>query len=612
MNEVATPDREFSLPPELERLVEQVETAAAQLFAGTELQSQLRSITRNAASDCRRLIEWGSAPTPSLVVLGTLGEGKSWLARCLLTSHPDNQVVRHELRSGQNHDDRTSRLTWFGPQRPPSLQEPGERFVLVPESHLLDLGRPYIVGDTPGYSDIDAFRRVLSGVASTSATIKILVCSFSQVRDGGLAEFVAQLDGSIILPVIRFRPDANGASLPPESTRLDVEQELAGWRRQAPHAQLLAPCYMPDKDVFGETEGIELMQRRLQAALAPALAALDQLRDAVDRQLEQRIGVARREIAAVLSPFHDRVRGPVEHLERLTSHLPERLVAALIGEELDLRAALRPRFRADWIERTPALCFPFRTLLGLLALTAGAWDRLIFSLAGSAPSLVLTFFQAARNVRDLAKSSRQLLDGLNQRIERLLQDEFRPAIRTFHAAVAASLPAAEERLASADSTDGEVVRVIGLDGVEAESRRIFLAAVQSERARSTTVRSLALLATGIFAFLAAGPLVALYRAYCGAHFQAFGAQNAPLADFPTPSAAMLLSSFVLSVLPVFVLALIAMAWSCRPSRVERAMEAVRDQHRQSIRERFATGALRIELTDSHLDAARRLLALSAR
>jgi hypothetical protein len=655
-----------------------VEAAAERLFAGSDWWPRIHFITSSLRQDVRRLVERGADSTPTLVIIGSLGEGKSWLARCFLTSHQDNETLRGELRTGQNHEDRTDGVTWFGPSAPPGLNalssgstellgaassinssahtyppatlRTNERFWLVPQNRLLDLGRPYVVADTPGHSDLDALRRTLAGTVGAAATIKLLVCSFAQVRDGGLARWIAELDGSVILPVIRYRPvvpksplpvssagtpvenseSAAAAGGPTATQRADVQREMEQWRRMAPQIQWLEPCYMPDHDLFGEDAARQLVQTRLQLTLTPALGRVAQLREATDRQMRHRWHVAQQQLATTLLPFRQRVLAPIEQLEKLTHHLPERLLAELVGEEDEVRLALRPRLRADWIERTPTICFPYRSLLGLLAITAGAWDRLALSLIGSLPSLVLTALQAARNTRDFTVASRQLLAGLSERVERLLRDEFRGAIRQFRVAVSASLPvdlagseqarggvsAVADGVGAAAGIDalahGEAdgIRIVGLDGAEADSRRILQDVVRGHRATTSVVYLFAWLATSSFLFLLIGPLVALYRAYLIAHHDALLAGASQWQEFPAPTGGMLLSSFVLSVLPVFVVALIALTWCCRVARVRAAAADIRQRHRDALQQRFENGSLRIELTDPQLDAARQLLALS--
>ncbi|MFM9069458.1 MAG: hypothetical protein ACKOUR_19305, partial [Planctomycetota bacterium] len=429
---------------------------------------------------------------------------------------------------------------------------------------------------------------------------------------------------------------------PTATQRADVQREMEQWRRLAPQVQWLEPCFMPDLDLCGEDAARQLVQARLQQTLTPALGRVAQLREATERQLRHRWQVAQQQLAITLLPFRQRVLAPIEQLETLTHHLPERLLAELVGEEDEVRLALRPRLRADWIERTPSICFPYRSLLGLLAITAGAWDRLALSLIGSLPSLVLTALQAARNARDFTLASRQLLAGLSERVERLLRDEFRGAIRQFRVAVSASLPvdlAASERALAVDTAgpgtrgggalhaaaagdlavrpdtaaahgEADGIRIVGLEGAEADSRRILQEVVRARRSLTSVVYAFAWLATGCFLFLLTGPLVALYRAYLIAHHDALLAGASQWQEFPAPTGGMLLSSLVLSVLPVFVVALGALTWCCRVARVRAAAVDIRQRHRDALQQRFESGALRIELTDPQLDAARQLLALT--
>ena len=110
-------DWHFDIQPWCDR----VEAAADRLFTGSDWQLRIRAITGALRGDVQRLVERGADGTPTLVIIGSLGEGKSWLARCFLDSHPDNAALLGELRSGQNHEDRTQSVTWFGPAAPPGL-----------------------------------------------------------------------------------------------------------------------------------------------------------------------------------------------------------------------------------------------------------------------------------------------------------------------------------------------------------------------------------------------------------------------------------------------------------------------------------------------------------
>lgn len=595
-----------------EAFAQMLDDAARGVFGNSDLAFQLRAVTRSLLDDCRRLHARGHAVAVPLVLVGSVGEGKSWLARCFLQDHPDNQAVRAEIKSGQNDDERTARLTWFGPQRPAGFDDAGEQFLQVAAERMLELGRPYVVGDTPGFTDADAAHRQLSALATTSAPIKIVVTSVTELRDGRSADFVRGMDGALILPVVKFRPAGAEHHEPGDKTQQDVRAELSRWQRAAPTAEILPPVFMPLQDIAGAAEAERRTRERLREALVPQLARSEHLRQTIDRQIRERILRARAEAAALLAGFAARVGRCVDRLEAQTGQFPERLVQELLGEDLALRIGLRQRFRADWIDRTPLICFPYRSFLGLLALTAGAWDRLMLSFVGSWPSLALTVFQSLKNVRDAAATLRRLRGGLASRLEKLIEDDFRPEVIHFQTALAATLP---EQAAgpgeAADATAGSI-RVQGLEGVETASRTILRQAIDQHRAWTFTVWLLALVGTGTFLYLAIGPAVALYRTYLAAHWGALHESETTWDQFPVPGATMLLASFVLSALPAFLAALVGMWWSCRSRRVRASLQMVKKQHAEEIQRRTGDGSLRIVLTNPRLAAARFLLGLAPR
>lgn len=608
MSELNQPNRRLeNLVTEIVASASKIDEASRCLFAGTELYPKIQEVTAKLRNDCRCLAKGGAAPLPTVALVGALAEGKSWLARCFLTSGCDNDSIRQDIKVGQDHGQRNKRLMWFGPQKPFELEQ--SDFVVVSQNRMLDLGQPYVVVDTPGFTDDSELSGLLSDIAAKSAALKVLVISEQQIRDGRIADYIACLNGARILPVVKFRPESDptqhGRRLnePAAELQNEVRHQMQRWQARASEAVFLDPCFMPISRIYGEEEETEnLMRRRLAAAMTSELGKVEHLHLSVERQIEARRRDASLELKAILQDFRERVRGPLGELKNAAKQIPDHLISELIGEPVALHAALRPRFRADWIDRTPPWLFPFRTFLGLLALTAGAWDRLIFSIAGSAPSLVLTFVQAIRNVRDRVRMAQYLRESLTGRIERRLEDQIRGKVQAFQMAVDNALARR-----AIDAVIPITVRFTGLEAVEVESRQIFQESIRQQRARNTTVLGFGLIGTGVFFYLLFGPLASLYRAYLAAHYRAFWKDASLWTDFPTPSMAMLSASLLLSLIPLFSIAIVAMSWCCRSRRIANAVDFVNSKHQNYVREQFQNKALRFELNDPRFDAAHILL-----
>lgn len=582
----------------------EVRSCSSVLFAHEEPARTIDHVVRRLLGDVHRLNERGGTSIPVIALVGKTGEGKGWLARTFLDRDKAG-AIRAEIHSGQNDTDRTYELVWFGPEKPFGLADKSERYIDVSASLMLDLGQPYLVGDTPGFSDSSPHSWRLAGLAVDSAPVKILVTSTSQLRDGGVEHFVATMNGATILPVVRFEPEPSDASEPGTTARNDVAGELKKWRTHAPNSRILEPCFMPQQSIYGSDAAEDLMRGRLRAALEPVLADPAALRVSVANQIEERLNQARLEIVSLLTEFRQRVGSPVEQLCEMERGMPGRVLQNLLGEDVVLKAAIRQRLRTDWLDRTPSLCFPFRSFAGLLALTNGAWDKLFFSTLGSVPSLAAVLFKSTRNLRDSHRISSKLHTGLEKRLHRLLTDEFRPVARSFENAISTLLPASDHVLHREVS-----VRVDGLLDLEATATSLMSGSVERSRAPNASVLSFALTGAALFALSMAGPIFTLYHQYAGAWSHAFGEIPGTWSDFPQPTAAMLFTSLLLSIVPVVFLALIAISWCCRSSRVEKIAVDFEETLEREVQERLVSGSLSIRIDDSRIDSARRLLSMT--
>lgn len=590
---------------EAEGLADVLVDSARTLFSGGLLCADLESLAGRLRQDCRRLVERGGAATPAIAILGKVGTGKSWLARCFLPeADADNPRLRAQLKSGQQ----TRRLTWIGVEAPSLTGDGGEQFLRVKKEQMLDLGRSYEVGDTPGFTDVLEAGDKLSDIALNSAAIKLLVTTEEQLRAGEVTQFVKRMNGALILPVIRFEPRQASDEKPPmpnDSTIGDARRQIENWRIAAPATRILDAIFMPHARIYGDQRAAEkLVQGRLQEALQPLLGDTELLRLAVEGQVRERTNVARREAASLLNEFGQRVGSFIDKLEKRSQTIPERLLSELIGDDLLLHSGIRQRFRADWLDRTPAICFPYRSFAGLLSLTAGAWDKVIFSLAGSVPSLALSFFQSIKNWRDSAQFESRLDSSLARRVELLLAAELAQDLRAIHRAILVSARSAGAASAGIAVMAG-AARVTGLDEVEIASRQIMRDQLSLQRANGA--RLLGMLGLLSFWGLLAGPLLALYRGYLVAWWNHIALGHATITEFPTPPLPLLTSCLLVSAVPTFLLALIGHAWCCSTGRVNRTVQAIKLEHGIMMQRHLRQGSLEMVLTDDRLEAARELL-----
>lgn len=600
-NNSAEYESTMALTAKISQFASDTNSAAERLFGRNERTNKIREITSRLVADVEQIQNRRSKSiAPAIVLVGPIGAGKSWLARCFLKSDDvDSLEVREQFRTGQNESDRTDRITWIGEEKNFDMGH-DETFLTVRASQMIDLGRPYVVGDSPGFSDFESSRVDSSSKAVRSAAIKILVFSASNLRDNRLARFIADNDGAIFLPVVKFAPKSMNDSEPTAEARDDVDEAIGKWRAGASQTRLLDPVFMPQESIFGSCEAINLTQQRLTTALQPIIADLQRIKLTSGREIRIRWERSKSEISNSLAETKEKVNGPLKRVQEATNSISDRLVSEILGDEFCLRAGLRRKFRANLIEQTPQVCFPYRSFLGVLALTTGAWDRLLLSLTGSIPSAVMTAFQAVKNV----SAQEQNVKDLTKRIEGVILDHSANDIRNFDSAVNIIASAGDAKTFSTRTS----IEVSGLESIEIEATSIARTAVEQNRMRQGLVITLAITGTLLFLYLISGPFYSIYREYLAVHLEALS-HNASYLDFPSPPWNMLLSSFVISAVPVFVLALSVMAWANNGWRVKRAGQFVRNRLKKTITRHQEDGRLNIKFADPRLDAAKFLFSI---
>lgn len=585
-------------------LADRADRAVRLLFGhDAPLTNAVSEITDNLRSDISRIRSGQSAGPATLALVGRVGEGKSWLTRAFLAeNHEANQVIR----SGQNAAERSMDLTWIGSQQPFTKLNSGERFIKTSPQNMLDLGAPYLLADSPGYSDHNPSLEALSSIALASSNIKLLATSISHIRDASLARFIGSMDGSIILPIVRFRPEDEKLT-PSESVRNDCLEEMQNWAAHAPSASILPAIFIPDAGIAGDVEARNTARQLISASLTPLLAEPTTLAKHRESQLQQRIQLTRSHLADTLIDFRQRIGTPVEKLDQLSATLPEIVQKEVIGDTAQLHIGIRSKFRADAIDRTPALLFPYRSFIGILGLTQGAWDKLIFTTLGSVPSLVMTAFHSVKSwskTRDFEKSIR---DESRQRLNSLINDAYREDIRNFsHSLTAITEEPADISL----NNEANIIEIHGLTGLEIEAQEIITKSIKKHRISSLTLWLGGILAFLVFWAMLLGPSIALYSEYFISLFDTANSISSGWEHYPEPSASFWLTSLTLSLIPAGVISMIVMYLTCRRGRILKTSHQIESEISSTILKRIDADKLRLVINNPKLNAAKTLLNMS--
>lgn len=556
-----------------------------------------------------------------IAVVGPTGQGKSWLIRQFFRSP---QVMR-AIRSGNQLDEATERLVWVGPTPPADLDYRYETFLYCDPVHQVGLGFSYLMVDTPGATDDRSAIAQIARKALSLAGILILVVRRDQLRSGKLADLAVLSEGAIVIPVINAIRDHDSA-LP-----ADIDDFTNRIRHAAPGSELAAAICVDDFAIAGRDE----------ATVAQELVG--QLVERITTQIARTGGPESRQgcrLSALDARFREQLAGlladrlpgltqAVERLREVADALPSEIAESLVGGGPNLRAAIRTRLRASLLADTSSLWFPYRSLLGLLSITSGVWDRLVLSLTGSLPSLIGTAWAGMKNIVADANQASELRDGLRRRAAVLVSDRLGPPIARFHAelkrlrAGGTGIGFASTHLsATRDLTAAEGVSVVlggprdevpadlaGIDALQEASRQIVDEQIENVAVpRSRTVVCCAI-GTAAFWLLMSGPIIALYRGYFDASFSTLRHMSGDLEAFPRPDLSLMLTSLLLSILPPAIFAMLVITWAQSRSRVDAAEAAITKTHRVVIQRLQHDRVLRLRWSDPLLDDAEFLLAV---
>jgi len=583
--------------PTPEAQIERISEALKLVFGESMEGRAMRRRCEVALEQIASIHDHRGVKSTTIAVIGSKNAGKSWLCRQLV----DDETKRAQIPSGEESNKATEKATWIGPDAPPALMPEHELRIPVLREQMEDLERDYTLLDLPGYDDagieerdaaLGALRGVAFRVIAISSRTKQVESQFGYLRDS---------NGTRILPVLM---DYRYPQLEKKG-RGEVEAMVAKIRLFCPDAEVSDALILPRiEDAPGDqAANIVLAKERLVSALRAFIAMPPVDETVAGRGVFERL---RRELAEDLREFVSRVLPAHEELVAKEGQLAGQLVKKILGEYPQLAAGLRMKFRFCTLAMTPQWFFPYRTLFGVFTLTAGAWDRLAFAMAGSLPSLALLAFQTARNVKRLGEMHDEVRNALAERLQQMADDELaacnRVLVRSIRSALPLTAAQAEEEFAP--------TRFKGLDRVTSESSEIFQTAVANHTRTHSTPKFLGGLATTIFVALAAGPLWAVYREFFGAWSGAFtGTVATKWQTFPAPSAGMIFATLLLLVLPVGILALISSLLSTPKERVESAMREVRENHDAMLDRLTSCGIIRLESDDPVREAVRQILNL---
>jgi len=585
------------------QMVERIEEASQQLLGSHPVRLQIARWCEEFRQAANDITHERGVMLPCFGIIGAKGQGKTWVARQLILEPSIAQL----LPSGVLAKEATTRLHWIGPSAPDALEASREVYLACPAKSMLDFQRPYMVLDTPGYTDEDPMAAAIAKEAMSLAPIKLLVARRDQLRSAIHVQLAALTEGSVCLPIITCVPhsESMGSGNLAGSLQRDIEWYTAALSSSAPGTRFLEPILVCDFEAMGDEASIA---RQLQSDLKNRLAHEDlkvasatksvRLRTASDR-LKHRVSEA-------IQTQVPQLASAISQLASTADALPSQAIEMVLGSKHVLRNAIRDRIRGELISGTGLFWFPYRTLLGILGFTHGAWDRLILSMTGSLPSIFGTFMTWAKNLSTSRQAHQELQEGIKEYLTKQIQDRLLPAQQEFYRAI--------DRIGGSNRDahridSGLRIRMSGIDALQVQARGVFDETLSKYRIPRWLLQMLGLVASVIFWGLMAGPILAIYRQYFLATMHAWSEGTKDLSEFPSPKATMMLTAFGISTFPVLIIAMLVMSWFQRAKRLDAIAEEIYSAELQKVESLKRDGTIKLYYEDPLLQSAEYLTSL---
>lgn len=576
---------------ELEEQFSAIEQDLITLF-GTDSShaTEVARLKARYAKEWNELIGNRGLELPVVVFLGETGAGKSTLI--------------HLLTGDSEPKGTTTRLVWHGPVSPQDLNPACEEFQRIDSSNL-----PCVLLDTPGFGT-SAFRsRAIEEQVRTAGRLKVVVVPSSSLAAENWRQTVARMDGSIILPVIHLDPgQSRELAVNRSAIQAEVDRNLSSLSKAMPGSTLLSPLLLPDLQTQGDPAALrsEVLET-LREGVADLVARYGT--DAADRivELENSWQRCRRELTPIVEQLvTPRVREKQALLEETLRDLPREIVREMLDDTSRLQALFRVELRAAFMEKIPIWAFPYRSLAGLLCLTTGVWDRLVLGLSGSLPSMASTLFNSAKSFQLERSADQSHGKGVPPQMERKVRERLDGPLQDFHRALARNLDTEQESPAPTRAN----FHIHGVRALAAAWQESLRKATDAARRKgSGLILPVAIFGTALFWLLFLGPLVHVYGQYVPAAFQSLtGHWDAThLTNYPAMGGGFWATALVLSIIPVFLVALFQTARRLSTKKIRGCLE----RHRTSMLREVEGGGLplEVELDDPRSRSCQRLFSL---
>ena len=582
------------------QLADDVEAALGVFGADWSAQPMLAQKITAFRASCQQLGNNRGLSQMSIAFVGPKKAGKSTLLSLLV----EDDALQANIVMGESSAAATEKLTWIGEDLPTDLLGECEIALSCRAGALRELGFSYLLLDVPSFNERVEIRSRAALQGLDNAAVKVLVVDRRSLEDRAITRYVGQSDGATIVPVINLVRHVQ------DPDREDFNRFHQVLQHTLPHATIHPPVLMPDLDLaefedkreqLVEQGRLDLM-RSLQAAVAGR--SVQQL---IEPQLAEKYKRFKHEIGTLMHDQLPATREVINDIRQVEATLPHAVIEELLSVDDAVQNGIRQRLRHLFIERTPSLFFPWRTLASLAHRLQGALDRLPMALMGSLPSLLTTSLTAVKNHFQAQAYANDVETGVKSRAEALVRCHLHSQLDELRLALHSDLHlSASDRRFEQDETD---VVFTGIDRLQRRSQDILDQVLDLH----ALPRLAAVLWGGLGSFVFWGicmwPIYALYAEYFTAVNTLVSSGTLAIEQFPQNAMSMLLTSFFLALLPMGLLLVAVLNQAGSRTRMRATLADVRERHQAVVRELTDVNLLRITVRNRPLQACLFLMGL---
>ena len=552
--------------------MEDLRESVREVLPNTDTADQIEELCRKLKASCRDVRSLANTSrSPIVAVVTESSASRRWITSGLR--------LRLMQQLGIDRGSSDDEIEGFGPVRPDWL----------PRQSQFDAISVDQWNGTSAWSCVAIDPSVTERI---DADLVLYVVDFEDLQTDATVRAICPFAGIPIVPIVLKATQKGKTDLRAFADRLD------GVLDKAPSFPLLAFPDFDDKRTLGNIADAEQkIWDQCQGHVNVSESTRQQVQDERCEKIRQRLDVDAKGIL-VRSDFK-KINHAIDSLkDKEKSVLRDQTMKWISGND-DLRIPIRIRLRLVACEITPPLCFPFRSILGALAITSGVWDRLAMAMLGSPVALALAAYQSGGQLWKNRNSLHDLTDDAGEQFSRTVIGELEDAFGETRRAITNQLPGSK----ALTDIDREDIRVRGSESLLQDVRSILDRNCR-EKTPSRIVQVTAIACTIVFVILFSGPIIALYGDYVRPLLHVWSGKSDGIESFPLPELARIFTGFVLGFIPGAIGGMILLAFLTRTSVISQLTDRTRGEIDRQIDCMIADKSLALEGMDDSFNHIR--------